>query len=102
MQNLTAANAAKTENHLNELIRYCNKFYTRRGLMNELKGIGWTSEIKEVPKYQYNRIKYNRMDGEQQAEYDKKLKERKTEYRIVFDGHILPLTKIEFEYFNTL
>jgi hypothetical protein len=55
-------------------------------------------EAKEVPKVAFNRAKYNRMDGKQQEEYEKKMKEKKTEYRAFKkDGSFIEIPKMVYE-----
>ena len=59
------------------------------------------SDIRTVPKYQYNRIKYNRMDNREQREYEEKLKENKTEYRVYVDNDsFFTVPKRDFLYFQ--
>ena len=61
----------------------------------------FSSEIKQVPSIQFNRIKFNRMDGRQQEEYNKKLNTLKTEYRLFYEDHntFLVVHKKVYEYF---
>ena len=50
-----------------------------------------------VPKIQYNRTKYNRMNGVEQEIYDKKLEEKKTIYTIKTEsGSFMEIPKILF------
>jgi len=59
----------------------------------------------EVPKVQYNRRKYNRMNRQEQEHYETELKETKTEYYLVraSDSDIItPCPKSVFNYFNSI
>jgi hypothetical protein len=61
------------------------------------------SEEKLVPSIEYNRIKYNRMNGKEQEEYERKLKTLKTQYRLYYsdsDTVFLPVAKTIYDYFN--
>ena len=59
------------------------------------------SEEVSCPRYEFNRTKYNRMDGYEQAEYEKKLKETKIQYRLFLkDGGFYNVSKTVFDYFN--
>ena len=59
------------------------------------------SDIRTVPKYQYNRIKYNRMDNREQREYGEKLQETKTEYTLITEsGLMYDTTKTAYLYFQ--
>lgn len=99
---LTKANNARSKAHLNEVIRYCGRTMTRQTFLHDLKENGYTPDVAEVPKYEFNRAKYNRMNGWEQAAYEKKMKERKIEYRATKGSTVQPLTKMEYDYFITL
>ncbi len=99
---LNAANEAKIKKHLSSVIRYCNKTMCVDTWLIDLKLDGYTPEVKEVPAIEYNRTKYNRMNGYEQAQYEKRLSERKTEYRAIKSGSILALSKIEYDFFTSL
>jgi hypothetical protein len=52
-----------------------------------------------VPKIQYNRRKYNRMNNREQEEYEKKLKETKNEYLIYAnETECFTVKKMVFDY----
>ena len=100
---LKIAQSANLEKHLNSLIRYENRTMTHREFLHLLNAEGRTGEVAEVPKYKWDRVKYSRMVGREQDEYDAKLKEMKTEYRAVHpQGYFNTLTKSEYEYFMNL
>ena len=49
------------------------------------RGIYINKGIMYVPSVQYNRIKYNRMDGDEQKEYEKKLNTLKKVHCLYYD-----------------
>ena len=54
-------------------------------------------------RYKFNRNKFNRMDFYQQEIYEAKMKEKKEVYYLYeLDNCFYEITKIEFNYFNTL
>lgn len=99
---LTASNEAKIKKHLSSVIRYCNKNICIDTWLIDLKSEGYKPEIKEVPAVEYNRTKFNRLTGWEQQQYEKRLNEKKTEYRAIKDNSILVLSKIEYDYFTSL
>lgn len=102
MTNLVNANDAKIKKHLSSAIRYNNKVMCIDTWLIELKQEGYMPEVKQVPAVRYNRVKYNRMEGWEQEQYDKRLSEKKTEYRAIKEDRILVLSKIEFNFFEAL
>lgn len=50
------------------------------------KGLFESVSEENVPKYQYNRSKFNRLAGKEQEDYENKLKERKQEYILKIKG----------------
>ena len=99
---LIAANDARVKKHLSSVIRYCNKTMCVDTWLIDLKFEGYKPEIKQVPAVEYNRIKFNRMTGYEQEQYEKRLSEKKTQYRAIKDNNILVLTKIEYDFFISL
>jgi hypothetical protein len=58
---------------------------------------------KSEPKIYFNRRKFNRMDWDEQHEYNKKLEERKTVYSaITEDGGLYDIPKIVYNHFIEL
>lgn len=54
-------------------------------------------EAREEPKINFNRTRYNRMDWTEQAEYDKKLNEKKMAYYLVSEkGSYFQIPKIVY------
>lgn len=79
---LTKANAARMNTALDKVYRFSDKTESFRQRI--ARGVYSRAESESVPRVQYNRIKFNRMDAAQQAEYEKRLKETKTEYRLIY------------------
>ena len=58
-------------------------------------------EVKQVPSAKYNRRKYNRMNNEEQEEYDAKRATLKPEYRLFKENSVFTVvTKTAFNYFD--
>lgn len=95
---------AKANAHLNQKMRYKEGIMTRREWLNYWMVKGATTKEVQEPKVIYNRIKYNRMTGWEQEEYEKKCNEMKTGYRLNLPGSnsMYDLTKTEYDYFNSL
>ena len=73
---------------------------TRRSWLQHWKEQGAKVEIEQVPSVKYNRVKYNRMDWEEQADYDKKLAKLKNEYRLYSNPSTFwAVTRVEYDYF---
>lgn len=103
MKNLNRAQAANAEKHLNTVLRYPDGIMTRAEWLKLAISKGASSETKQVPSVEYNRTKYNRMNGWEQEEYEKKMKIMKTDYRIKFpDGTFYSVSKTEHEHFKSL
>lgn len=93
----------RKESVLNKKLNY-NGFgvMTRREWLDLLRVKGAKVEESTKSKVQYNRIKFNRMDGEQQKEYEKKLNEKVPCYRLYEkegDTSAWEITKTEYDYF---
>lgn len=78
------------------------RYNTRDGertLREYIESGGFTgTDVSEVPVVQYDRAKCNRMDSREQAEYDKRLEEKKTEYRVTRDDDTsFQIPKIVFD-----
>jgi len=94
------ARQKKAEKHLFKLIRYNNKVISIKDWISTLINEGGKPEIIQVPAVQYSRIKFNRMNYEQQKEYEKRLNTLVPEYRISFfeDGTHVKLNKTEYKF----
>lgn len=97
-------NEHKTEAILNKRFSYDEGVMTRREWLNMWRIKGAKVEEKEVPKYEFNRAKYNRLSGNEQEEYERKLSEKKIGYSLRLpDGHTsYDLNKTEYEYFKNM
>jgi hypothetical protein len=94
---------AKTQATLNKVFRYPEGIMSRREYIKLHKSQG--AEVKESMrnKIEFNRTKYNRLEGRQQEEYEKKLEEKIVSYELHFsDKSLIYITKAEFDYFNSL
>ena len=102
MNNLNNANLKKLNNALDREYNFLEfGISTFRNMINENKFI--RVEQKEIPKIQFNRVKYNRMNGKQQKEYDILLNEKKIEYRFYYnDFSFIVVPKTIFDYYNKI
>jgi len=82
MTNLTAARAARVIAALNKQYRFIGATETFRQRIE--RGVYGSAEQVNVPKLTYNRRKFNRMNAEEQTEYERKLSETKVEYRLIY------------------
>jgi len=102
---INPAQEARNNKVLNTLVNLgSHGIKTRRAFLEQFKTTGKVEEAQE-PKVKYNRVKYNRMNWEEQKEYEKKLEEKKTVYRFYMDKDktsFFDITKIEYDYFNSL
>lgn len=88
---------------LDKKIRVDSEILTRREWMEKMKNLGHSVKECIVPAIQHNRIKYNRMGIDEQKAHEKRLAEKKTEYRLyTADTEFYTITKTEFNYFNSL
>ena len=98
---LSAALSARMNTALDKVYRFSDATESFRQRIE--RGVYCRAEAVEVPRVQYNRLKFNRMDGRQQAEYERKLKEKKTEYQLFYaddpDAYTVA-PKLVFDWFN--
>ena len=103
MSDLTKANAARLNAALDKQYRFSHGVDTFRRMIEA--GRYSHSEAGEIPRVQYNRRKFNRMDHRQQEDYMRKCNETKTEYRLYRadcpHGTYTAVPKMVFEWFNT-
>lgn len=87
----------KIKNLLQKKIRFSDGgIYSWAELVESNKYI--KTEIAEIPAVKWNRTKYNRMDNREQLEYEKRMKEKKTEYRLLTDDDMfLKIPKMLFD-----
>lgn len=92
MSNLSAANEARLQKSLSKLYRFDGVVMPLGKYLEENK---YTLVERVEPKIEYNRIKFNRMDWNEQAAYQKKLDEKVTRYYAKFaDGSMLQVPKM--------
>lgn len=100
MANLTAATEARLQKSLAQQYRFDGVIMT---LKQKLDTDAVSFDTKEVAKYEYNRHKFNRMNHAEQAEYEKKLAERKLSYRAIYaDGSFIEIPKMVYEYYTSM
>lgn len=100
MKSITEHRQAST---LNVKVRYPEGIMTRAEWLQLMKSQGYTVKEVQEPKVIYNRIKYNRMTGREQDEYERKCNEMKTGYRLcTSESSSYDITKTEFDYFQNL
>ena len=100
MSNIEKMNQARQEKAIDKLYRFSDGVSTFRKRI--ASGVYASAECVDVPKIQYNRQKYNRMNHKEQAEYERKLKETKKEYRLFFtsDPDMMScVSKLVYDYF---
>jgi len=101
MSNITAAQKAKAEKALSQLIRHEGVVMTKRAFLGALKREGGRAEITMVPELEYSRTKYNRMSGPEQDIYERRCTEKtKQDYRIyVGSVSFFSVSKTEYDCF---
>ena len=104
MKNIQHARQGNIDKSLNTLVRYEQGIMTRREYIEMQKKAGARVEISTKNKIQYNRLKYNRMDGREQDVYMKKCNEKVTCYILCPPGdkYFTDITKTEHDYFLSL
>jgi hypothetical protein len=109
MKTMKDAQQAKADKALNQLIRHAGVTMTKREFIEYEHRNGAKVEEGTKPAAQWNRTRYNRMDGWQQAEYEKKLNETKPCYKLYtkategnFPSVFFEISKTEYDYFLTL
>jgi hypothetical protein len=80
---------------------------TKKEFIERAKAAQWTVQVKELNGYQdgrYNRTHFNRLAGDAQREYEKKLEQVKKVYSIYPKGEtsFYDITPSEYEYFQSL
>lgn len=92
----------KNEFILHKKMNYPEGLMTKQQWLNYWRIRGATVEETQEPKINFSRSKYNKMNGWEQQEYEKKLKETKIAYRLNIpnSSQFYSITKIEYEYFK--
>jgi hypothetical protein len=101
MADLTKAQAARQTAALDKKYRFSHGADTFRGMI--AAGKFSRAETATVPKITYSRRKFNRMDYKAQADYERRLAETKTEYRLYYASDsdtFCVVPKLVFDYFN--
>ena len=100
MNNTEKMMKGRQDKALDKLYRFSDGISTFRKRIDS--GVYASAECVEVHKIQYNRRKFNNMDYKEQAEYEKKLKETKKEYRLYFASNpdmMSCASKLVYDYF---
>jgi len=93
----------RIEATLNKLINYPEGLITRKQWLNIKFNEGCKASEETAPKYKFNRLKYNRMNGQDQEIYEAKMKQTKTAYELREKSNCFyDITKIEYNYFKAL
>lgn len=96
-------NDYRTEATLNKKFRYSEGVMTRREWLNMWRIKGATVEEKNKNRIEYNRIKFNRLEGVAQDEYWAKCNEKVPGWRLNLpDGSFFDIGKTEYDYFNNM
>ena len=100
---MTTIQQKRIEATLNKLINYQEGLMSRKQWLKLKFNEGCKAIEVTVPKYKYNRLKYNRMSGYDQNIYEAKMKETKISYELKeLDNCFYDITKIEYNYFKAL
>ena len=106
---MKAAQQAKAEKALQKLIHSEFGVTTKAEYIRKHKESGGTVSIGEKPSIEWNRTKYNRMNGKEQEEYERKLATKIPCYKLhskLNEGNYpsvyCEISKTEYDYFNSL
>ncbi len=99
---LQKANEQRAANSLQNKIRYNGQIMTGAEYIKALYNEGYRPEIGQKPQIEFNRTKYNKMDGWQQEEYEKKCNTMIPCYKAVKGGTSFLLSKAEFDYMQSI
>jgi hypothetical protein len=105
MTNINKAREIKNDKSLDQLVRYSEGILSKREWLKMQLAKGAYVTTQEEPKYQWNRIKYNRMTCyKEQEAYEKKMKETKIGYSLKLPNQDIfwDITKTEYDYFQSL
>lgn len=102
------AQQAKADKALSGLIRHDGKVMTKREFIEHEHAKGATVKEGTKPAVQWNRTRFNRMNGWEQEQYEKRLAETKPCYKLYpKDQHAdyeiyIEISKTEYDYFLSL
>lgn len=101
MKTITEQREAHT---LTVKVRYDEGIMTRKEWIELKHSQGCYVEQGTKNRIDFNRTKYNRMNGREQEEYEKKCEEKVPYYKLKTKGQSIytEITKAEFNYFNML
>ena len=107
MQNINKAREIKNDKSLDTLVRYAEGgVMSKRSWLQMQLNRGSYVTTREMAKYVWNRVKYNRMSNQaEQEEYERKMNETKIAYILMHpenENSFWEITKTEFDYFNKL
>ena len=103
MTGISKAQNVLKQNILDKKVNYNNRIYTRAQFIESILSTGGHTEVKQISSVQYNRVKYNRMNEREQAEFDKKLAIKKNEYRLYeSESSFYELNKTEYNYAKSI
>ena len=103
MKTTTELNQIRAQQALDKnRVRHNGIVMTSREFIETLSKEGYRPEIGQKPRIEYSRTKYNRMEGWQQEEYERKCSEMIPYYKAVGEDSSMPLEKYEYDYFLTL
>jgi hypothetical protein len=103
--NIEKAQAARADKALNGLVRTEEYGVTTfREWMDKAKRDGMVVSVSTKPRIEFNRTKYNRMNGAEQTEYERKTEERVPCYKLHKPSETIytEIRKVDFDYFNSL
>jgi hypothetical protein len=93
----------RAESTLKKIFRYDEGVMTRQEWIELKLAEGCTVKQETKAGAEWDRRKFNNMDGYQQREYEKKLDSRIPCYNLYLpSGSFYEITKAEFDYFNFL
>ena len=91
--------AIRIKKILDKMMRFDEGVMSRRDWLLVKIQKGASVSTKEVPSVQYNRHKYNRLEGAEQKQYEAQLAKKKTEYRLWKETTFYAITKTEYDFF---
>lgn len=94
----------KQDTILNKVFRYPEGVMTRRQWLKYWQVKGAFTQTGTKAKTEFNRAKYNRMNGDEQVIYERKCAETTTGYYLQLPGStsFYEITKTEYDHFNDL
>jgi hypothetical protein len=101
--NMEIAQRKRAEKSLGTLVRYNEGIMSKKEWIDIKKNNGCIVAKELGNRICFNRIKYNRMSGEEQTEYEKKCNQKVIKYRLYEpNGTFYDISKAEYDYFNSV